>query len=362
MPRCNGTNLCRLHARWRVFVEAVLLRGVCVCHGIGECFLLLKSMAGSWWVSVLTVFQFILAFLFVEETAYDREKMKNVLGSASTDVAEKVANPTLVEVPSNAPGRKSFVSTLKPWSRIYEGPFVMVAVRSFTYFLVPSVFWVIATYGINIGLGALAFNFTFPIIITSPPYNWSPTNSGLLAVATAIGYFLAIPFTTSSDRLAARLTKRNNMIREAEMRLGILLVPLLIGPASLVLYGYAAEKHLHWISFFVATAMSGWHSYFYFTFTLAYAVDSYTANISEMLIAMNLGKQAISFAMGIYLLEWILEIGYVKMIGGIFCGILLLNNLATIPFMIWGKKIRVATSKSWLAQMHKRTAVAGESH
>jgi hypothetical protein len=310
----------------------------------------------------LTICQFILAFFFVEETAYDREAMKSILGSATVDLGEKSGNQALEEVPTNAPGRKSFVSTLKPWSRVYEGPFIMVALRSFTYFLVPSVFWVITTYGIMIGLGALAFNYTFPILITSPPYNWSPNNSGLIAVGTAIGYFLAIPFTTSSDRLAARLTKKNNMIREAEMRLGVLLIPLLVGPASLVLYGYAAEKKLHWISYFVATAMSGWHSYFFFTFTLAYAVDSYTANISEMLIAMNLGKQAISFAMGIYLLEWILEIGYVKMIGGIFCGILLINNLATIPFMIWGKKIRVATSKTWLAQMHRRTAVAGESH
>merc|ERR1711939_785093 len=184
----------------------------------------------------------------------------------------------------------------------------------------------------------------------------SPNNSGLIAVGTAIGYFLAIPFTTSSDRLAARLTKKNNMIREAEMRLGVLLIPLLIGPASLILYGYTAQDKLHWIGYFVATAMGGWHSYFFFTFTLAYAVDSYTANISEMLIAMNIGKQAISFAMGIYLLEWILEIGYVKMIGGIFCGILVINNLATILFMIWGKKIRIATSRTWLARMHRQTA------
>jgi hypothetical protein len=84
--------------------------------------------------------------------------------------------------------------------------------------------------------------------------------------------------------------------------------------------------------------------------------------MSEMLIAMNLGKQAISFAMGIYLLEWILDIGYVKMISGIFCGILAINNLALILFMIWGKKIRVATSKTWLARMHRETAVQGESH
>lgn len=93
------------------------------------------------------------------------------------------------------------------------------------------------------------------------------------------------------------------MIREAEMRLGVLLVPLLIGPAALVLYGYAAQDQLHWITYFVAVAMSSWASYFFFTFTLAYAVDSHTANMSEMLIAMNLGKQAISFAMVCHVLE-----------------------------------------------------------
>lgn len=37
--------------------------------------------------------------------------------------------------------------------------------------------------------------------------------------------------------------------------------------------------------------MSYWAAYFYFSFTLAYAVDSYNSNTSEMLIAMNLGKQ-----------------------------------------------------------------------
>jgi hypothetical protein len=27
--------------------------------------------------------------------------------------------------------------------------------------------------GLYIGLGALAFNYTFPLKITAPPYNWS---------------------------------------------------------------------------------------------------------------------------------------------------------------------------------------------
>ena len=184
----------------------------------------------------------------------------------------------------------------------------------------------------------------------------------MIAVGNAVGYLLAIPFVTTSDRLAAHLTKKNGMIRESEMRLGVLLPAMLVAPAGLVVFGYTAQQNLHWFGYFAGVAMCNWGAYFYFTFTLAYAVDSYTVNLSEMLIAMNLGKQAISFGMGIKLLDWILQIGYLKMIGGIFCGVLLINNLALIVFMLFGKKIRVATSKTWLAAMHKRTQTAGAVH
>lgn len=178
-------------------------------------------------------------------------------------------------------------------------------------------------------------------------------------MATIIGYLLALPFTSSSDRLAAYLTKKNNGIREAEMRLGVLLLPMLISPAGLILYGMAAQKNLHWIGYFAGVVMDQFGSYFYFTFTLAYAVDSYYASTSEMLIAMNLGKQAISFGMGLYLLDWIMQRGYAVVISGIFCAVLLANNLAVIIFMIWGKRIRRYTSRSWLGRLHRRTATGG---
>jgi uncharacterized membrane protein len=83
---------------------------------------------------------------------------------------------------------------------------------------------------------------------------------------------------------------------------------------------------------------------FYFSFTLAYAVDSYQANTSEMLIAMNLGKQSISFGMGIYLLDWILKDGFAVTISGIFTAVL-----------FYGKKIRIFMSKTWLARLHRGT-------
>ena len=186
------------------------------------------------------------------------------------------------------------------------------------------------------------------------------TSGGLIAIAYVVGYGLALPFSSSSDRLAARLTVRNNGIREAEMRLGVMLPAMLIGPAGLIVYGMTAQLQLHWIGYFAAVAMIDWSALFYFTFTLAYAVDSYNANTSEMLIAMNLGKNAISFGMGYSLLTWVLETGFAKVIAGAFTAVLLANNLVLLVFMWKGKSIRVSVSRSWLARLHRKTAQSGE--
>lgn len=119
-----------------------------------------------------------------------------------------------------------------------------------------------------IGLGALSFNYTFPLIITAPPYNWPQISSGLIACAGAAGFFLAFPFTFVSDRVAAYLTRRNNGIREAEMRLVILLPAMVIAPAGLICYGMTAQNKGHWFGYMAGVAMTNWGAYWYFTNTL----------------------------------------------------------------------------------------------
>lgn len=121
----------------------------------------------------------ILAFLFVEETTYKRKSpngptVSNGSGEQKVygkdEIEEKGVPTESVEVQTLVPPRRSFVETLKPWSAInHDEQFFMTIARSFTYYLVPSVLWVITSFGIYIGLGALVFNYTFPIKITSPP-------------------------------------------------------------------------------------------------------------------------------------------------------------------------------------------------
>lgn len=336
---------------------------VCLCLGsTGGLYAGYMLSAGRSWplffwvVLAFAGVLFILAFFFVEETLYKREVPSFLGSSAEMETEKKIHSDVELVLPE----RRGYLSQLKLFGPVdHDISIPMTMLRPFTYFFIPSIFWVISSFGIYIGLGALTFNFTFPIKITAPPYNWSEINAGLIAIGYAVGYFLAIPFSNSSDRLAAYLTKKNKGIREAEMRLGVMLPAMVISPAGLLLYGFTAQKNLHWFGYFAGVAMTNWGSYFYFSFTLAYAVDSYNANASEMLIAMNLGKQAISFGMGLFLLDWVLQRGYIVVISGIFVGVLLFNNLLLLVFMFFGKKIRILTNGLWINKVHRRTATKG---
>ncbi|KAF5544278.1 hypothetical protein FPHYL_11053 [Fusarium phyllophilum] len=202
-----------------------------------------------------------------------------------------------------------------------------------------------------IGLAGLAFTSTFPTIVAAPPYSWPIENTGLVAISAFIGYLLAAGlFSTVPDRVSDWLTRRNNNIHEAEYRLWCLVVVFLISPAALILYGYSAGNHLHWFGLVFAVG-----AFFYLTYTLAYAMDSYEAKMPEMLIAMNIGKMSISFAFGYKVTYWVQANGYITVFTGIFCGAQTINNLLVFVFLVFGKWFRRWVSTTALSKMHRES-------
>ena len=91
----------------------------------------------------------IFAFFVVEETTYHRKLTQD--SSDGPDDAEKLAAATVertVTARSNVPRRKTYLQTLKFWGVWeHDSEFFLMMARSFTYFLVPHVFWVVTTYG-----------------------------------------------------------------------------------------------------------------------------------------------------------------------------------------------------------------------
>jgi MFS family permease len=107
-------------------------------------------------------------------------------------------------------------------------------------FFFPIVFWAAMSMGAAAN-ALLAVNLTQSQALSAPPYNWTPGNVGFANFALVgggmIGLAIAGPW---SDWVSMRATKKNNGIREPEMRLAAMypfiaaaLVGLTVGASTM---------------------------------------------------------------------------------------------------------------------------------
>jgi hypothetical protein len=95
----------------------------------------------------------VLAFFVVEETLYHRKPRPEAIpesASSRNDEKNSISNTMIEHAPpaADVPPRKTFLQTLKFWGAYdKDTEFFFMMTRSFTYFLVPHVLWVITTYG-----------------------------------------------------------------------------------------------------------------------------------------------------------------------------------------------------------------------
>ncbi|KAL9108348.1 MAG: hypothetical protein Q9227_006808 [Pyrenula ochraceoflavens] len=131
---------------------------VCLCLGATGPLYAGYMLAGgySWRLFFYVEFAFaaglfILAFFFVPETAYKRHlsPIREAMPKSATE-SDKEAIEEHLEESAPQPPLKSYISTLKPWGSIdHEASFFGTMLRSFLYYLVPPVFWVVTTYGMT---------------------------------------------------------------------------------------------------------------------------------------------------------------------------------------------------------------------
>lgn len=93
----------------------------------------------------------VFAFFVVEETAYDRPP-PNYYSETDSPTTQSVGEKPMVSAADRPmrviPQRKTFVQQLKFWGvHNKDSDFFIMMARSFTYYLVPQVFWVVTTYG-----------------------------------------------------------------------------------------------------------------------------------------------------------------------------------------------------------------------
>lgn len=167
-------------------------------------------------------------------------------------------------------------------------------------------------------------------------------NIGQIVVA-----LLALPLLGhGSDKIIKWRASRNNGIHEPENRIIPLILPIVIGVFSAILYGYGAQypTRYHWFVYVWATAA------YYFAFVganivaITYLLDSYPARAGPLLVIICAFRGIISFGVSYGIAPFIAKDGYTGAFG-VFGGLTGVLGLLGVPIYIWGKQIRAFTGR-----------------
>ncbi|KAF2092867.1 MFS general substrate transporter [Rhizodiscina lignyota] len=210
-----------------------------------------------WLVSILAGAIFLVSLLFLHESyAYA------ILERKTKRLRKESGNSSLRSALDSGKDPKELFKTaiVRPLKMLFLSPIVLL----------------LSLYMATIyGYQYLMFT-TFPRVFKGQ-YGFSDTSVGLVYLGIGAGFLVALVFSgMTSDRLVKYLTKRNGGTAKPEYRLPLLFVGAIIAPIGLFLYGWTAEKKVHWIVPIIGSAFLGAATFNIMMPSLGYLVDAYT--------------------------------------------------------------------------------------
>ncbi|KAI4909596.1 hypothetical protein J4E90_008294 [Alternaria incomplexa] len=196
--------------------------------------------------------------------------------------------------PNAHPFRSIFLDLWIPW-KLFAFPIV-----EFAAFVVS---WSCSSF--------LTINLTQSQVLALPPYNMKPMTVGFTNFAIMVGAFIGL-FTAGplSDWVSARSTRKNNGIREPEMRLPAMIPYVVIMFIGNIVVAIGYERKWPWEAIIVigytcagiqVAALPGIVS--------TYAVDSYKPVAGSLFVAITVNKNLWGYGFGKFITPWSEEVG-----------------------------------------------------
>ncbi|GAB7353203.1 hypothetical protein MBLNU459_g3726t1 [Dothideomycetes sp. NU459] len=314
-----------------------------------------------WLSTALSIFATLLLVVGLPETKYHRSPGASPTLTARADnvddtppMSDDVVKGADVSIPGASsdssssflvgqgrPNRSQFAAFQradKRWKQfIVRDIFTPVRV-----FFNPIVFWA----GLMLAGPAdvlLIFNLTESSLLGAPPYDWNPGQVGYSNFAFAVGGLIGVATAGPlSDWIAGRATRRNNGIREAEMRLPALLPYVAVTVITHVCGGIGIQRHWPWQAVLVlGYGLSGLSVTSVPTIAIAYAIDCFKPISGEIMVVATVLKNVLGFCLS----YWVFDVaatapgGFVAVYMVQFA-VTMLPVAATLPLYLWGKSLR----------------------
>jgi hypothetical protein len=221
-------------------------------------------------------------------------KMGAVAGVATTSNSGTESEPGLVETPPS-----SYLQSLKFWSAATMDPHLTVKqalLRPFVLCVYPTVLWASFTFGI-----ALTWNIVLALTVAQlfapPPYAFDSAGLGLIFlspfVGSLAGTYLCGPL---GDRIALYYTRKNNGIREPEMRLVVVWIAAVLTLLGVMIAGPAYHYKTHWIGPVIGFGVLSAGAQIGCNISMTYALDCHKELAGEVMITISVVKSIFAWA------------------------------------------------------------------
>lgn len=210
----------------------------------------------------------------------------------------------------------------------------------------PLIFWVVIAAAANFS-GTMFIGATYPRVLGAEPYNLSSESITLLNLSNAVGGLLAYPLgVLPVQKILDRLARRNNGVREAEHYLIGLILPVITGALSTLVYGLAAHNGFHLSAFYFANGLNGFSCVAFAISTTMWVTEAFPRWAAPALTVMTGGSYIICFCVLQGQSAWIASHGY-DLVGIELTVLQIVFGLVAVPIAFWGKSARQAIHGRW---------------
>ncbi|KAJ9645431.1 hypothetical protein H2204_001010 [Knufia peltigerae] len=242
-----------------------------------------------WVTSILLGACSVAVIVLMPETAWERVPTADIAEDQRVLGTGKPARSAFSLLPKRVTGSISPMSALLRPLPVFFAPTVLYSSLMFGFF---ACMFLVAN---------VAQSSIFQV-----NYGFSVTQTGLTNFAFLFGQLAGLPMSGwFSDWISMRATKRNNMIREPEMRLVALVPTIATAAVGLLLLGCTAEAKTHWMGPIMGLVVLGAGVTATCVISVTYAIDCHKVLSGEVMLVATILKNVLSFGFAQFTSSWI---------------------------------------------------------
>ncbi|CAK7221316.1 hypothetical protein SBRCBS47491_004486 [Sporothrix bragantina] len=340
--------------------EKVSLYGFGVLGGneLGPLFsaLIIQHLGMNWAFYIVAMFiglSVILMFFFMPETKFTGPRPDPHALHQGQDSGEKAddecvervgdATPDNIESASAAPAKHSYLRTLKPWGKSDPNiSFRKAFLRPFVLLTFPTVVWASLVYGFslswNVILGATVAQ------LFAPQYGFDAQAQGLVFLSPFVGSLVGSWLCGSlSDTVANHFTKKNDGIREPEMRLPVCILASVLTFLGALVSSLTYHYNTHYMGPIVGYGILTAGAQVGVSLSMSYALDCHRELSVELMVTIASLKSAIAWIWTWVINDWI-DTNGMLVVFMVIASVNVVVHMSTFAFYLKGKAIRM-----WIA-------------